>query len=259
MPRKARIQSSTDYYHIMMRGNNRESIFSMDEQKSFFLDSLEKQQDDQLIHIAAYCLMNNHVHIVVKSEPSNLAKAIKSVNIKYAMHFNQTRSRIGHVFQDRYKSEPIEDDKYLMQVIRYVHNNPVKAKLVKSPEDYRWSSFNEYLSDNVIISSLQKKFILELFSSEINQFIEFHNQKDNNEFLDIDEEMEQNRLEYAQEIISNYFNEKGLTEAKQVKKNPVHLEEIIRRLLNSSKLSHRQIAKLLSISSSTVHKVSLNK
>ncbi|MGI5997424.1 MAG: REP-associated tyrosine transposase [Lutispora sp.] len=259
MPRKARVQSSTDYYHIMMRGNNRESIFSRDEQKSFFLDSLEKQQDNQLIHIVAFCLMNNHVHIVVKAEPSNLAKAIKSVNIRYAMYFNQTRSRIGHVFQDRYKSEPIEDDKYLIQVIRYVHNNPVKAKLVKSPEEYRWSSFNEYLSDNVIISSLQKKFILGLFSSDIKQFVEFHNQKDNNEYLDINEELERNRLEYAQEIISSYFNEKGLKEAKQLTKNSIHLEELIRRLLKSSKLSHRQIANLLGISSSIVHRVNLNK
>ena len=203
--------------------------------------------------------MNNHVHIVVKAEPSNLAKAIKSVNIRYAMYFNQTRSRIGHVFQDRYKSEPIEDDKYLIQVIRYVHNNPVKAKLVKSPEEYRWSSFNEYLSDNVIISSLQKKFILGLFSSDIKQFVEFHNQKDNNEYLDINEELERNRLEYAQEIISSYFNEKGLKEAKQLTKNSIHLEELIRRLLKSSKLSHRQIANLLGISSSIVHRVNLNK
>ena len=90
--------------------------------------------------------MNNHVHFVVKADPSSLAKAIKSLNIKYAMRFNQQRERIGHVFQDRYKSEDIEDDKYLMQVIRYVHINPVKAKLVKSPEEYQWSSYNEYIN-----------------------------------------------------------------------------------------------------------------
>lgn len=259
MPRQARVQSSTDYYHIMMRGNNRESIFNRDEQKRYFLDSLEKQQDDQLIHIAAFCLMNNHVHIVVKAEYSSLAKAIKSVNISYAMQFNQTWHRVGHVFQDRYKSEAIEDDTYLMQVIRYVHNNPVKAKLVKSPEEYRWSSFNEYLFDNVIISSLQKEFILGLFTNNINQFADFHKQRDNNEYLDIDEELERNRLEHAQEIISEYFTEKGLTDAMKVTKKPSYLEELIHRLLKNSKLSHRQIANLLGISSSMVHKANLDR
>lgn len=210
-----------------------------------------------MIHIAAFCLMNNHVHIVVKTDPSSLAKAIKSVNIKYAMRFNQQRERIGHVFQDRYKSEAIEDDKYLLQVIRYIHNNPVKAKLIKSPEQYQWSSYNEYLCDNSIISSIQKEFILGLFSNNMSEFTEFHKKKDNNEYLDIDEELERNRMENAQEIISAYFSEKGLTEAKQVTKSPVYLEEIIHRLLKGSKLSHRQIATLLGISSSTVHKINL--
>ncbi len=259
MPRQARIESPTDYYHIMMRGNNRENIFNKDEQKRFFLDSLKKQEEDQLIDIAAYCVMDNHVHIVVKAEPLGLAKAIKSINIKYAMKFNQQRDRIGHVFQDRYKSEAVKDDKYLLQVIRYVHNNPVKAKMVKSLGDYNWSSYNEYISENTIIKSQQKQFILGYFSNNINQFIEFHKQKDNNEYLEIKEDKEQYRLDQAQEIIYVYFKEKGLTEAKQVTKNPVYLEEIIQELLKHSKLSHRQIANLLGISNSTVHKSNLDK
>ena len=136
------------YYHIMMRGNNRESIFSRDEQKSFFLDSLEKQQDNQLIHIVAFCLMNNHVHIVVKAEPSNLAKAIKSVNIRYAMYFNQTRSRIGHVFQGRYKAIQVQDERYMLKLLRYVHQNPVRAGMCKSIEEYKWSS-DKYYRKNI--------------------------------------------------------------------------------------------------------------
>ncbi len=130
MSRQARIQSPTDYYHVMMRGNNRESIFGKDEQKRFFLESLKMQGEDQTIDIVAYCIMDNHVHIVVKANIIDLAKAIKRINIKYAMNFNQKRDRIGHVFQDRFKSEAIEDDKYLIQAIRYIHNNPVAAKMV---------------------------------------------------------------------------------------------------------------------------------
>ncbi|OGO77925.1 MAG: hypothetical protein A2Y23_04205 [Clostridiales bacterium GWB2_37_7] len=257
MPRQARIQSPTDYYHVMMRGNNRESIFSTDEQKRLFLKSLKTQSEDHLIDITAYCLMDNHVHIVVKANMTDLSKAIKCINIKYAMSFNQNRDRIGHVFQDRFKSEIIEDDKYLLQVIRYIHNNPVAAKMVKLPEDYYWSSYNEYMNENTIIESQQRQFVLGCFSHDIKQFLEFHKQKDNNEYLEIKEDLEKERLEKAQEIISAYFTKKGLIDAKQVIKDPVNLEGIIRELLRGSQLTHRQIANLLETSNNIVHKVSL--
>lgn len=256
MPRQARTQSPTDYYHIVMRGNNREYIFNKDEQKRFFLDPIKSQEEDNLIDIVAYCIMDNHVHIVVKAGILDLTKAIKSINIKYAMKYNQQRDRIGHVFQDRYKSETIKDDKYLLQVIRYIHNNPIKAKMVKSIDDYNWSSYNEYINQNTIIESQQKQFILGYFSNNINHFIEFHKQKDDNEYLEIKEDQEIYRLEHAQEIISTYFKEKGITEAKEVTKNLVYLEGIVQELLKHSKLSHRQIASILGISKSIVHKVS---
>lgn len=256
MPRKARIQSPTSYYHIIMRGNNRESIFSEDKQKRFFLDSLKNQDPDQSIDIAAYCLMDNHVHIIAKADPENLAKAIKSINTKYAMNFNRQRDRVGHVFQDRYKSGPISDDKYLLQAIRYVHNNPVKAKMIKSVGEYRWSSYNEYVKENSVIGRQQKEFILAYFSDSLEQFAEFHKQSDNDEYLEVKEDIEKERLEQAQEIISDYFSKKGLIEAKQVIRNPVYLEEIIQNLLRTSRLTHRQIASLLQVSNSTVHNLS---
>ena len=259
MPRQARIQSPTGYYHVMMRGNNRENIFVTDKQKSFFLDSLKKQEEDQLIDIVAYCLMDNHVHIVIKADPLNLAKAIKSTNIKYAMNFNGKWNRIGHVFQDRYKSEAIIDDKYLLQVIRYIHNNPVKAKMVKTLEDYNWSSYNEYVKENSIIKTEQREFILDYFRSNVEQFIVFHKQKDNQEYMEIKEDILKNRIEQAQEIISVYFSEKGLVEAKQFNRNAVYIEEMVQRLLIESKLTHRQIANLLGVSNNTVHNVSLQR
>lgn len=217
------------------------------------------QDENKLIDIVVYCLMDNHVHMVIKSNISDLSKAIKSINIKYAMIFNQKLDRIGHVFQDRFKSEIIKDDKYLLQVIRYIHNNPVKAKIVKSPESYYWSSYNEYINKNTMIDSQQKEFILEYFSNDLKQFKEFHKEEDNCEYLEIKEDIEKERFERAQEIISRYFTEKGLTEAKQVIKNPVYLEEIIRNLLKGSRLTHRQIASLLEISNNAVHQVSLLK
>jgi REP element-mobilizing transposase RayT len=97
MSRQARVQSPTDYYHVMMRENNRESIFGSDEQKKFFLESLKVQAEDQLIDVAAYCIMDNHVHIVVKGNISDLSNSIKRINIKYAMNFNQKNRCQGNL------------------------------------------------------------------------------------------------------------------------------------------------------------------
>lgn len=124
MARQSRIQSLTEYYHIIMRGNNRESIFSQQGQKQYFKELLKEKIEEQLIDIVGYCIMDNHVHIIVKAEIGHLSKAIKSINIKYAMKFNKESRRSGHVFQGRFKSETIENENYLIQVIRYIHNVP---------------------------------------------------------------------------------------------------------------------------------------
>lgn len=259
MPRQARIQSPTDYYHIMMRGNNRENIFKEDKQKERFLMSLNSEDEELLIEIAAYCIMDNHTHLVAKGNPLDLAQAIKRINIKYAMSFNKERGRIGHVFQDRFKSEIISDDKYLLAVTRYVHNNPVNAKMVKSPGDYYWSSYNEYMNKNIIVDTKQKEFVLGYFSQNLEQFQQFHFEEDDAEYLETKEDLKNKRLEKGQEIISRYFHKRGLTEAKQILNNPDSLDEIIKELLKKSRLSHRQIANLLEINNNIVHKVSLDR
>ena len=261
MPRTARIQSSTDYYHIMMRGNNKENIFSSNELKEFLIELLKRQINSRFIEVVAYCVMDNHVHIVARGYINDLKLSIKTINIKYAMRYNKQFHRAGHVFQDRYRSEEIEDEKYLLQVIRYVHNNPVKAGIVKNPGDYLWSSYNEYIGDNKneikLINDEQKETILGYFSREIRQFELFHKESDDNEYLEIKEDKEQYRLNHAQQIISEFCKERGITQYKEVIENKIYLEELIRNLLVHSKLSHRQIAELLEVNRNIVHKINL--
>ena len=247
MARQARLQSPTDYYHIMMRGNNKEKIFARDDLKSYFLDCLTEQYEEGLLDIAAYCIMNNHVHLVIKANFGNLSKALKTINTKYAMRFNYLNDRVGHVFQGRYKSEIIGNDIYLLNVIRYVHNNPIKAKLVKELHSYKWSSFNDYIETNITISGNQKEFVIGCYNS-IDKFIEFHKETDNNEYLDTLEEIEEYRMDIAQKIISKYFRDNGINEIIEIVKNPFHIEQLVKLLLNNSRLSQRQIAKLLCIS-----------
>lgn len=248
MARQARMESPTEYYHVMMRGNNRESIFKEKGQKMFLLELIEEQIEEALIGIAGYCIMDNHVHIIIKSELSNLSNAIKSINTKYAMRFNRQKNRVGHVFQGRYKSEIINDEIYLLQVIRYVHNNPVNAKMVKSPNDYRWSSYGEYLKQGTIISKEQREFVLACYGS-MNQFIEFHKKRDSLEYLEIKEDIQQYRRNIGENIISTYLKE------KEVNKSQILNSDEIIFILKQSKFTHRQIAELLEISNSRVHRI----
>lgn len=258
MARQARVQSPIDYYHVIMRGNNRESIFYNQSQKQHFKDLLKEQIEEGIIDIAGYCIMDNHVHIIIKADLDCLTKAIKSINIKYAMRFNKEKLRIGHVFQDRFKSEIITSESYLVQVIRYVHNNPVIAKIVKNPGEFKWSSYNEYIGKSNVICNNQKELIL-ILNNGINKFIDFHRDKDENEYLEIKEDRDIYRLEKGQEIISEYFKVKGLNEARELNKDPKYLEDIIEKLLNNTNLSHRQIAGLLGISNNIVHKMNLER
>ncbi len=244
MARQARIQSPTNYYHIMVRGNNREYIFVNPIHKSYYLEILKEQVEEGLIEIAAYCIMDNHVHIVVEAHMLNLIKAMKSINIKFAMKINKQKNRIGHVFQDRYKSEIIFHDAHLQQIIRYVHNNPIKAKVSKSADKYKWCSYNEYTDQNEIIKERQKNFVLNYFNKDIKKFEEFHLEINFDEHLEIQEDIDNQRLDHAQNIIGNYFDKNGISEKSQIVKQPHHLESIIKKLLIESKLSHRKIAEV---------------
>lgn len=256
--REARKISPTKYYHIMMRGNNREKIFIYNEQKMYCMDILKSLVEEEPIEISAYCLMDNHVHLLVKGEITDLIRSIKRLNIRYAMKFNKKTDRIGHVFQDRYRSEVISDEPYLLHVIRYIHNNPVKAGMVKHPRDYRWSSYQEFFTRSAgIINAEQKKFIMVFFRDNFARFEEFHLELDYHEYLDIQEDIQYNRHQAAQRIITNYCHAKDISDEKQVLANGENLKELVKELLIGTKLSHRQIAKILGISNNIVHKVSL--
>lgn len=145
MTRHSRQLSETGLYHVMLRGNERKNIFQDDKYKQRFLDGIETKGNEVDFAVHAYCIMNNHVHLLINSKGQDLASIMKGIAVRYAAFYNWKQGRVGHVFQDRFKSEPIENDAYLLAVVRYIHNNPVKARMVAKPADYRWSSYCEYL------------------------------------------------------------------------------------------------------------------
>jgi len=135
MSRQARKISETDDYHVIMRGNNKAYIFEQKRYKAYFMEYLRLVADEEKAEIAAWCIMDNHVHLVIKASEEKLGLIFKRINTKYAMYYHRETKTVGHVFESRYKSEVIESDESLLNVIRYVHNNPVNAKMVKKESD----------------------------------------------------------------------------------------------------------------------------
>ncbi len=153
MPRRAREKSVTGIYHVMLRGTNRQDIFEDRADYWKFLKLLHQQTspEDELGHpqpprctVYAYCLMTNHVHLLIRAAGVDIASPMRSIAISYVQYFNAKYDHSGHLFQDRYKSEPVNQMSYFITLLRYIHQNPVAGGMVRKVEDYAWSSWCEY-------------------------------------------------------------------------------------------------------------------
>ena len=144
MPRASRQQSATNVYHVTMRGIGKRIIFEDDADRDRFLNRLSSYVDGSSLEILAWCLMENHVHLVLKAEFDDLKRIMHGLSTSYANYYNSIHGHVGPVFQGRYDSVPIEGDAQLAACVRYVHLNPAAAKIC-APEDYPWSSYLQYL------------------------------------------------------------------------------------------------------------------
>ncbi len=150
MARKRRLHIPQAIYHIILRGNDKQPIFFSNLDRLIMCDLLKDglEKFGHLIH--AFCFMNNHIHLAIQVGEVSISKIIHNLAFRYAQHINETQERVGHLFQNRFKSILIDSDGYLLELIRYIHLNPVRASIVKSPEEYIWSSHKAYLQMNDI-------------------------------------------------------------------------------------------------------------
>ena len=148
MPRTAREKSRSGVYHVMLRGSNKQNIFEEAEDYGKMLELIRLSKNQGGVTVYGYCLMSNHVHLLLKEGKEPLETTMKRVGSKYAVWFNTKYQRVGHLFQDRFKSEAVEDPPYFLTVLRYIHFNPVKAGLVKTPEAYSYSSYGCYFGED---------------------------------------------------------------------------------------------------------------
>jgi len=154
------------YYHVIARGNNREYIFNKDIDKGYFLKLLYESRQPMRYKLMGYVLMDNHYHLLIQTMDIKLQKIMHQINNKYSKYFNAIYERCGHVFQGRYKASLIRDERYLIKVLAYIHQNPVKAGMCKRVEEYKWSSdkfyrkkLNRFIETRTINEMIEKGFM----------------------------------------------------------------------------------------------------
>lgn len=142
MPRVPRFYSDTSFFHVMTQGIKKEYIFNQSEDAKRYISILYNTKDECKINIIAYCIMKNHSHLLLKtSKIENLSKFMRKTNTKYAIYYNKKYERVGYVFRDRFKSEPIYTEQNLHNCVAYIYNNPVKAGICNKPEEYPFSNY----------------------------------------------------------------------------------------------------------------------
>lgn len=144
MPRCPRERAESGIYHVVARGNGRQVLFETDSDRFALIKLLDAKRREFGIDILAWCLMSNHIHLLIRDDDCDLSKFMRSVMTSYAMRFNNKNGHVGHVFQNRFQSKPIENDDYLLNAVLYIHANPEEAGICQA-SDYEWSSCREYL------------------------------------------------------------------------------------------------------------------
>jgi len=144
MARPLRLEYPGAVYHVIARGNERRAVFREDRDRELYLERLEHYQKRFGFRVYAYCLMTNHIHLAVETGKAPLSRIMLGLQGSYTQAFNRRHGRVGHLFQGRYKSLVVQKDRYLLALVRYIHENPVLARIVREPRDYRWSSDRWY-------------------------------------------------------------------------------------------------------------------
>ncbi|MBO8159052.1 transposase [Thermosyntropha sp.] len=214
MPRSRRVKSRSGCYHVILRGNEKKPIFYDDEDRLRFISTLQAKKKATGFYLYAFCLMSNHIHMMIGENGRDLSDVMKRIAVSYVSYFNHKHERIGHLFQDRFKSENVESDRYFLALARYIHQNPVKAGLVQRPADYMWSSYGCYLDEkHPFFSLVDTDMLLSLLGAgkeeAREEYIRFMNQSVEGDFFDINEPM--NREE-AVLLWEQLINEKGLVD-----------------------------------------------
>jgi putative transposase len=207
--------------------------------------------------IYAWCLMNNHVHLLVKEGNEDISTTMKRIGVSFVLYYSRRYGTTGHLFQDRFRSENVEDIRYFLTVVRYIHQNPLKARMVNQLDEWKWSSCRQYYGmQDIVWKLLDPELILEMYSEDkilARERLKEFNEKANQDQC-LDDDMIERRLidDEARELIKNQLN--GI-EIAQVKSLPrLKRNEVLKKIKEISGLSQRQAARILGVSRTLISK-----
>ncbi len=254
MPRKPRILSSTGIYHIILRSVNQHIIFEEDFDYQKFLYILSDSKLKYDVKIYAYCLMDNHIHLLMYSSKEKLSSFFQSLETKFVRWYNNKYLRSGYLFQGRFQSTVIENDIAFLSALTYIHNNPVKANMCLYPSDYRWSSFNIYYGkkDNLVDLSFacsiagSRAALLRFFARDIEHYTDK---------LFVDDHKPTKHFFTDEKAMDIFRSLTGLSSTSELKNiNKTKRNEYVRKLKKEG-LTVKQIARIMSISMTTIKRL----
>ena len=170
--RTPRKQCESQIYHVVSRGTGRQLIFEDDEDRELFTQLLVKHSTAARVEVFAWCLMGNHFHLLLRAPMVRISACMKELCGRYAQHFNMRHGRVGHLFQERFDSEPVGTEAYLVTVVSYIHYNPQKAHVAEY-DAYPWSSYDEYVGREGRLGVSSTDYVLEVFGG-VDAFVSYH-------------------------------------------------------------------------------------
>ena len=248
MPRTAREKSLTNIFHVMLRGINRQNIFEDDEDRNRFMTILGQCKEISGFKLHAFVLMSNHIHLLIEPAGEALDMIFRRVGTRYAVWFNRKYQRSGHLFQDRFRSECVQDDQYYKTVLRYILQNPTKAGMEKRPGTYRWSSYLAYEKGKAALTDTQ--YAMTLFENR-EQMIDYLVQNNDDAVMDESEHDWCIRDDRAKEILAHMTQ---CTSASDYQQLDSSAQKEYAKALYQNGLSMGQIARLTGMSKTTVHR-----
>ena len=248
MPRISRSEYKTSFFHVITQGINKQYIFEQNEYKKKYQFLLSRYLQKYNVNLLSYCVMSNHSHMLIYSEDlEQMSKYMHDVNTTYSKFYNESENRVEVVFRSRYKSEPIYDYKYLYNCVAYIHNNPVKAKMVDVPEKYEFSSYNSYI--NGTVSKKNIEILFESTHNYINLFKKIHNNVEIDNFQDYVEDVDYNR---QLKKISNM-------NIGEIIMNKNELNETVKELIENEKVPINKVCEIFKMSRYKIKKILENK
>ena len=253
MPRKARKHYCSEFFHVMVQGINREKVFKTEKNKQKYLSIFKENYIDSDVKIISYCMMDNHAHFVLHSEQFiKISKMMHKINLNYGMYYNQIHDRCGYVFRDRFKVEEITNREYLLNCIKYVHNNPVKAGICEKCEQYKYSSFidykNEESTDFIDLTFIKQK-LNDLGIEYKDIFVEYNSYDKFIEYYDAEEVEKMLPI-----IISRCINAKNI-KLNEIKDNRDILKEISYILNYEYNVNQKKIAEIFEVSKVKINRL----